>query len=64
MKRVDEGCRELEPFLAPFPVRDCGVRFAGTKTPVAVLVTVGLPAARITTARTGGREIRVRVTAP
>ena len=39
MGRVEAACREVAPFLEPYPIQECGVRLS-TEKPVTVLMTV------------------------
>ncbi len=41
MRRMDEGCRDLEVFVAPYPIRGCGVRFSDRGDTITALVTIG-----------------------
>ncbi len=40
MKRVKKGCEDLKPFLAPYPISECAVRFSENIAPATVRMTV------------------------
>jgi len=40
MERIKEGCQELKPFLDPYPIRKCAIRFSNQGPLVTVLMTI------------------------
>ena len=38
---VKDGCLEVAPFIKPYPIRQCGIRFSDQQTPDTVIMTIG-----------------------
>jgi len=38
--RLNEGCREIEPFIAPFKTSGCSITFSDQKKPAGITVTI------------------------
>lgn len=40
MKRIREGCREIETYITPYKVADCSLSFSDRGRPISVLLTI------------------------
>ena len=38
--RIKEGCKEVQPFLLPYPIKQCGLRFSNQEVRTTVIMTV------------------------
>ena len=39
--RVKAGCDEVQPFIKPYPITQCGIRFSDRGLPITVVMTIG-----------------------
>lgn len=41
LKRVREGCKDVQPFIQPYEIMQCDIRFSEHNAPMTVMMTIG-----------------------